>query len=101
MVEQVTLEELSDNVLQEVLRARKQWGTEFDLKNTLNDWAAYTIIYLASATKMGASKAEVITDLRKAAGLVLSALFHAKNDLLAPRHYDHQERPKSLPNIDT
>jgi len=101
MAEQMTLEELSENVLQEVLRARQQWGTDFDLKNTLNDWAAYTNIYVASATKMGASKAEVVTDLRKAAGLLLSALYHAKNDLLAPRHYDGQARPESLPDIET
>ena len=95
-----SLIELGQNVVEEVVRARKQWGTEFDLKNTLNDWTAYIVSYTSAAAKMGASKDDVVKNLRKAAGLALSALYHAENDLLAPRHYDSQERPKSLPDIE-
>lgn len=99
-MQEKTIEDLGVDVVQEVLRARKQWGTQFDLKNTLNDWMAYVQIYMGQAAKMGASKDDVTTNLRKAAGLVLSTLYHAENDLLAPRHYDGQQRPKSLPEID-
>ena len=94
-----TIQEVAENTVREVLRAREQWGTTFDKKNTLNDWAAYVNIYLGKATSMGASAEEVKKQLRKAAGLVLSALYHAENGILAPRHYDGQPRPSSLPEI--
>jgi hypothetical protein len=99
-MEEVTIEQLGKNVVEEVLRARKMWGTEFDLKNTLNDWVSYINSYTAKASRMGAPKEEVVTNLRKAAGLALSALYHAENDLLAPRHYETQQRPTSLPDIE-
>jgi hypothetical protein len=99
MQETKTLEAVSELVLKEVLRARKQWGTSFDEKNTLNDWCAYVNIYLGNAAKIGGTLEEVKTNLRKAAGLVLSALYWAENDALAPRHYDNQPRPKSLPEV--
>jgi hypothetical protein len=99
MIERKTIEELSSEVLKEVLRARQQWGTAFDEKNTLNDWAAYINIYLGQATTMEVSDEDVRTNLRKAAGLALSALYHAENNSLAPRHYDSQKRPESLPEI--
>ena len=90
-------------VLDEVNRARHMWGVaedgSFDNQNTLNDWAAYINIYLGKATSMGASRETVIKDLRKAAGLAVSALYYAENDLLAPRHYDGKPRPESLPEI--
>jgi hypothetical protein len=94
-----TLEELGNNVVSEVLRARKQWGTEFDLKNTLNDWIVYINHYLSKSSVMGTQQEDTVTNLRKATGLALSALYHAENDLLAPRHYDGQKRPDSLPEI--
>lgn len=97
---EITIEQIADDAVKEVLRARKQWGTAFDEKNTLNDWTTYIGIYTGKAASMGISKDEVVTNLRKAAGLVLSALYHAQNDKLAPRHYDGQPRPESLPEID-
>jgi hypothetical protein len=99
MKETKSIEEVSDSVLKEVLRARQMWGTSFDEKNTLNDWAAYVNIYFGRATAMGVSADDVRTNLRKAAGLVLSALFQAENNSLALRHYDSQPRPESLPEI--
>lgn len=99
MIETKPIREISDLVLSEVMRARQQWGTSFDEKNTLNDWTAYVNIYLGRATTMGATSEEVKKNLRKAAGLVLSALYQAENDALAPRHYDAQTRPESLPEI--
>lgn len=91
--------EVADEVVSEVIRARAMWGTEFDEKNTLNDWVAFVNIYLANASKMGATSDEVKKGLRKAAGLVLSALYMAENDILAPRHYDGKPRPESSPEI--
>jgi hypothetical protein len=95
-----SLQETGQRAIDEAERARQQWGTSFDLKNTLNDWAAYINIYLSKATAMGASKEEVNSGLRKAAGIAISALYHAENGLLVPRHYDGQERPESLPEIE-
>ncbi len=96
------MKEILEQIAQEIERARKQWGTVFDDKNTLNDWATYINIYLAKATSMGATQEEVIKNLRKAAGLVVSVLERAVNgQRIAPRHYDGQERPKSLPEITT
>ena len=99
MKEIKSIMEVSADVVNEVNRARAMWGTTSDDKNTLNDWIAYSNIYLAHASDMGATPAEVTKGLRKAAGLVLSALYQAENGLLAPRHYDGQARPESLPEI--
>lgn len=96
-----TIQAVTGEVLLEVMRAHEQWGTKFDEKNTLNDWIAYINIYLGKASSMGASKETVKKELRKAAGLAMSALFHAENESLAPRHYDGQLRPESLPEIST
>lgn len=83
----------------EVERAKQQWGEEFDRCNTLNDWATYVNIYLAAATRMGATFEEVETNLRKAAGLLINAIDMHKREGLAPRHYEGQARPVSLPEI--
>lgn len=82
------ISEVIDGVEQEVRRARNIWGREFDEQNTLNDWAAHTNHYLAKALAIGTPREAVIDGLRKAAGLVVSALWHAENDCLARRHYD-------------
>ena len=87
-------------VMAEVNRARHMWGIENDSNNTLNDWIAFINIYLGKASSMNAPRAVMIRDLRKAAVLAISALFHAENDRLAPRHYDGCPRPLSLPEID-
>ncbi len=87
------------DVLREIQRAQQKWGTSFDEKNTLNDWVAYINIYLGQAAIMGASYSEVITNLRKAAGLAINAIVYAENDALAPRHYDGQPEPVSPEEI--
>jgi hypothetical protein len=95
----MTTKEVLAQVVQEVQRAREMWGTRFDEKNTLNDWIAYVSIYLGRAAVMGTPKEEVKKNIRKAAALVFSALYWAENDSLAPRHYDDEPRPTSLPDI--
>lgn len=81
--------EVGGNVICESIRAREIWGLAFDEKNTLNDWAAYMNLYIGKATAMGATPEEVKRNLRKAGGLVLSALYQAENGGFAPRHYDN------------
>lgn len=93
------LDDVFSDVMEETLRARAMWRAEFDNQNTLNDWIAFTNIYLGKASSMGASKEEVVRGLRKAAGLVMNALVRAENDMLAPRHYDGKQRPVSPPEI--
>ena len=68
----------------------KKWGTEFDDKNTVNDWAAYANLYLAKATNMGASFDEQRSGILKAATLLVAALerFDANAGMFQPRHYD-------------
>jgi hypothetical protein len=95
------VKEILEQIALESERARKQWGTTFDDKNTLNDWAVYVNIYLGKATAMGATKEEVVKNLIKAAGLLVSALDRAVNDKFAPRHYEGQPRPTSLPEINS
>jgi hypothetical protein len=91
--------EVLDQVRRETERAETQWGHEFDNKNTLNDWGAYALIYLGKALEMGADPETVVKNLRKSAGLLISALVQYESAGIAARHYDGQEKPKSLPEI--
>lgn len=66
-----------------------RWGTSFDDKNTINDFAAYIGTYLGQATKIGLSKAEQRVQLLKVAALSVAALeTFDRNNGFAPRHYD-------------
>lgn len=98
--EKAMMERILESIGQEVSRARSMWGTRFDQRNTLNDWAAYANIYISKATDMSASLTEQETNLRKAAGLLISALITLRTTGFAPRHYEGQTRPKSLPEIE-
>lgn len=68
--------------------AHGKWGTEFDSKNTLNDWAAYTNIYLAKATAMAADQTTQKANLIKATGLLISAIEWLDSGTMPKRHYD-------------
>lgn len=70
--------------------AERIWGTAFDDKNTLNDWASYIGIYTARATDM---RNKYETDLQydallKVAGLALTAAARVRQGKVAKRHYD-------------
>lgn len=67
-----------------------KWGTEFDDKNTLNDWITYIGMYGSYAAKMGASKEDQRNNMLKVAALAIAALetFDRKGGF-APRHYDN------------
>jgi hypothetical protein len=95
----MTIYDILADIGQEVERAKLQWGEEFDQKNTLNDWVTYTNIYMSKAADMGRTVEEQEKYLRKAAGLLINALVMLKNTGFAPRHYESQTRPVSLPEI--
>jgi hypothetical protein len=85
----------------EVERARQTWGEEFDRKNTLNDWVTYAMSFATDATLMESTTEQQERYLRKAAGLLVSAMVMLKTEGFAPRHYEGQTGPKSLPEIDS
>ncbi len=85
----------SQGVLFEVQKERDyqddKWGTEFDDKNTLNDWVCFIADYSSNAAVWGLSPAEARTQLIKAAALAVAAVeAYDRNDgQWARRHYDH------------
>ncbi len=80
-------------------RAKLTWGEDFDRKNTLNDWVIYSMSFAADATRMDTTLQEQETYLRKAAGLLVSAIDMLQREGFAPRHYEGQTQPESLPEI--
>lgn len=72
-----------------------KWGSEFDEKNTPNDWVAYIAVYLGRAVTMPWHAFAFRNALIKVAALAVAAveIFDAKNGKLAPRHYDPIEQP--------
>lgn len=86
-----------EDIEAEVTRQLKLWGTEFDDKNTANDWCAYICNYVASGAYNG--RQEKYTPerfqkhLKKAAALCVSAIVTiARNNDCAPRHYENLPR---------
>ena len=82
-----------DTILEEIKKERayqeRKWGTEFDDKNTLNDWVAYTNQYMSISVKMGASEEERREGFLKAASILVAAIESLdRNNGFAPRHYD-------------
>jgi hypothetical protein len=72
----------------EIERAKEEWGEEFDRKNNLDNWVTYAVKYLGKAAAMGATVEEQETNLRKAAGVLISAIDMLKREGFAPRHYE-------------
>jgi hypothetical protein len=85
----------------EAERGKKTWGQEFDRRNTLNDWVVYAMSFATDAARMETTMKAQDRDLRKAAGILISALVMLKTEGFAPRHYEGQTAPKSLPEIDS
>lgn len=82
---------LYGDIEKELQRAQHLWGTEFDSKNTLNDWVAYITMYAGDAAKIKTPPSEAEQKLLKAAGLVISALENFRaNGQFAPRHYEER-----------
>lgn len=83
-------------ILQEVVtehkRALAKWGTEFDEKNTPNDWAHYINYYASTAAPLEFQGELFEANMLKVAGLALSALKQYRGNGLSPRHYDGEDR---------
>lgn len=80
-------------ILNEIRAERKyqdeNWGTEFDDRNTLNDWSTYVNIYMAQASAMTATPKEQRENMLKAATLLVAAIeTFDRNGTFAPRHYE-------------
>lgn len=77
------------DIQNEIIHARSCWGSDFDDKNTLNDWVIYSTQYATEATRMDIASAGVRPLLIKAAGLLVSAIERLDtNGHFPPRHYD-------------
>lgn len=64
-------------------------GTEFDDKNTANDWVSYIIRYAASAADFELDQDEFEVAMTKVAALAVAAIETSRrNGGPAPRHYD-------------
>lgn len=82
-----------DEIESEVIRQLELWGTEFDDKNTANDWSAYVTNYVAKATYSGRqeeySPEKFKENMKKAAAICVSAIAAIeRNGDCAPRHYE-------------
>jgi len=64
-----------------------KWGTEFDDKNTPNDWVAYITAYLGKSISVSKPWDEEVfrTAMLKVAALSVAVL---EREDYAPRHYD-------------
>ena len=87
----------TDDIHQEVLRQVELWGTEFDDKNTANDWVSYILYYLGQASYSGRKEQynpeKFKENMRKAAALCVSAIVAVeRNGDCAPRHYEDLPR---------
>jgi len=89
------LNKVQQEIFNKMVEERKyqddKWGTKFDDKNTINDWATYVNQYMSDATKWGATKEEQKTGFLKAGTILLAILerYYDEKLTLAPRHYDN------------
>lgn len=88
---------VANDIVAEVERQLQLWGTDFDDKNTANDWGEYILHYVAMATYSGRkeeySPEKFKTNMKKAAALCLSAILAVeRNGDCAPRHYEKLPR---------
>jgi len=65
----------------------EKWGTEFDDKNTPNDWIAYLTMYVGRAVTMPWNRMQFRIAVLKVAAICFAIL---EREDYAPRHYDVQ-----------
>lgn len=68
----------------------KKWGTDFDSKNTPNDWVAYIAKYLGQAVTMPWDAGKFKAQLVKVANLAATAYENCDKveGSMPKRHYD-------------
>ena len=84
---------IQSGVLDEIRAEREyqngEWGTEFDDKNTLNDWVTYIANYASQAAGMETPPEDQRKNMLKVATLAVAAVeSFNRNGQFAPRHYE-------------
>lgn len=84
-----------ESVLEEIRNEREyqngRWGTDFDDKNTLNDWVTYIATYCGRASQFASPPSNQRRDMLKVAALAVAACeAFDRNGGFAPRHYEEQ-----------
>ena len=86
---------MREQIFEEINKERdyqdQKWGTEFDDRNTLNDWVTYISIYLARAADMGNihdPEKQRLYMLKVASLAVVALETFDRNNGFAPRHYE-------------
>lgn len=79
-----------DEIQKERAYQDSRFGTEFDDKNTANDWASYIARYASNAS-FSNSYGEWRKQMIKVAAIAVAAVeaFDRNGGSLPPRHYDH------------
>jgi len=82
-------EEIFESIEKERDYQDGKWGTDFDDKNTANDWATYIGGYAAASAPLQLDKGVFETKMLKVAALAVAAIEASRrNGGPAPRHYD-------------
>lgn len=72
----------------EMYYQESKWGTEFDDKNTPNDWASYFLPYISASCTQEIDLRKRCQALIKVAALAVSAIMAQERVGIVPRHYD-------------
>lgn len=82
-------QEILKRILDEREYQDQKWGTDFDDKNTVNDWGTYINHYVAKATQMNMSADAQEQAFLKVAALAVAAVESSgRNKGFPLRHYD-------------
>jgi len=83
------MEKVLEEIKKERERQESHWGTDFDDKNTLNDWVAYIMIKAGQAASMFSSPEKQRENLLKTAALAVAACeAFDRNNGFPERHYE-------------
>ena len=84
-----TLDVFLQGVKEEREYQDSRWGTEFDDKNTVNDWVMYIVKYASNASCMPANDDAAMKAFKKVAALSAAAVESCvRNGGFPKRHYD-------------
>jgi hypothetical protein len=82
------LKDALDAVESERVYQENRWGSDFDDKNTVNDWVSYITAYAGRAVQADTPK-DAYIQLMKVGTLAVAAMeSFNRNNGFPPRHYD-------------
>ena len=83
------LDRIFEEIHEERVYQEERWGTEFDDRNTANDWVSYIIRYASNGCAFNMSQEDFETAMKKVATLAVAAIETSRrNGGPAKRHYD-------------